>query len=431
MSLIAQLPRLSAYDPGAIGESGLDPLGLSAIADRIADLLAPGVRARMSQPRFVTISAVGALAYQTLHELTADNGATTVDIAFEWIVVEAIVRYPGTGRTEGLPGNQKAARAKAANERLSRRTYLNGPRVFGFTGVYRPFSRDVGVLTSEDLPGENSSRLVNAWERDLDLPGYVSGRSGTRGGKLRKEITDACMRTLEQGECAVPPNGQLLRNLSDYFAPREAKHNERNILRELIRTGEHEIRNEISALLESDLPRKDISERELAFQLERHASSTLKRTLLAAIHYEEAATMLDYAFRRVLDYARQQHGSLINPKKLKEIPGLVETADKIGNLVKRAIDKVGDLDKGELSNETSNAFRNFNRELKCEQFFNALIDRHEEVQAKKKKISWLDQIDGEWIVRSPYRNQSGDYDDEIWTHPMRLATLANFLTETT
>ena len=127
MTLLEQLPRFSAYDPGAVGEGGLDPLGLSAVADRIADVLAPGVRARMSQPRFVTLSAVGAIAYQTLHGLTADDGKTTVDIAYEWLVVEAMVRHPGNGRTEGLPGNQKAARAKQMNERLSRRTYLNGP----------------------------------------------------------------------------------------------------------------------------------------------------------------------------------------------------------------------------------------------------------------------------------------------------------------
>jgi hypothetical protein len=42
-SLLEQLPRLSAYDPGAEGEGegGLGPLGLGAVADRIADVLAP------------------------------------------------------------------------------------------------------------------------------------------------------------------------------------------------------------------------------------------------------------------------------------------------------------------------------------------------------------------------------------------------------
>jgi hypothetical protein len=68
MAMLDQLPRLSAYDPGAVGEGSIDPLGLAAVADRIADVLAPGLRARMSLPRFVTVSAVGAIAYQTLRE---------------------------------------------------------------------------------------------------------------------------------------------------------------------------------------------------------------------------------------------------------------------------------------------------------------------------------------------------------------------------
>ncbi len=190
-----QLPRLSAYDPSAAAESGLNPLGLAAIADRIANVLVPGLRARMYQPRYVTVSAVGAIACQSLHGLTTDHGKTTPDIVFEWIVVEGLVRHTGDRRTDNLPSSQKAERAKAANGRLSRRTYLSGPRVFGFTGVYRPSSRDAGVLTLDDLPAQNAVRLAKAWERDYYLPGYADGLAGTRGGRLRSEITNACGRT--------------------------------------------------------------------------------------------------------------------------------------------------------------------------------------------------------------------------------------------
>lgn len=431
MSLLDQLPRLSAYDPGAVGEGGLDPLGLSAVADRIANVLAPGVRARMRLPRFVTASAVGALAYQALHELTADQGKTTVDIAFEWLVVEAIVRHPGKGRIEGLPGNQKAARAIATNKRLSRGTYLNGPRVFGFTGVYRPFSRDVGVLTTDDLPAENAARLVSAWENDFQLFGYAAGRSGTPGGQLRKEITDACKRTLEKGECAPPPNGQLLRTLSDYLAPREARSNERRVLRELITNGEHEIRNELTAKLVAAPPAVGTTQRELALHLLKGTSALTRRALQAAFDYEEAATALDNTFLRFLSYTVQQHGSLINPSAALQTPGLAELAPRIGDLVQRAIASVAALNDVGLSTVTASGFRLFVRKHTPREFLDALVERHEEVQANKKKLSWLDQLEGDWTVRIPYRNQSGDLKDEIWTHPMRLETLANFLVETT
>jgi hypothetical protein len=429
-SLLDQLPRLSAYDPGAEGEGGLDPLGLGAVADRIADVMTPGVRARMSQPRFVTLSAVGAIAYQTLHDLTADEGKTTVDIAFEWIVVEALVRYPNGGRTEGVPGNQKAKRAKASGQRLSRRTYLSGPRVFGFTGVYRPLSRDTGVLTVDDRPGYNAGRLVEAWERDFRLSGYSAEIPGTPGGELRAEITNACRETLVKGECAAPPTGWLLRQLADVLAPREARAKERRVLRELITTGDHEIRNELTARLTAAPPAEDTSQRDLAMQLLPKTSTPTRRVLQAAIDYEEVATRIDNCFRRFLAHATNQHGAVISPTDALKTPGLANLAGRIGDPAKRAIDSVAKLGDVSLSNDTATAFSPFASKLTAEQFFGRLIERHEEVQARKQRLSWLDRLDGDWTVRPPYRNQDGNLDDTKWTHPMRLVTLANFLAET-
>lgn len=427
MSLLDQLPRLSAYDPGATGEGGLDPLGLSAVADRIADILAPGLRARMSQPRFVTLSAVGAIAYQTLSDITADEGKTTADIAFEWIVVEALIRNPGSGRTDGVPGNHKAQRARAAGERLSRRTYLNGPRVFGFTGVYRPFSRDASVLMLDDRPGSNADRLVGAWERDFNLPGYAAGITGTVGGDLRTEITRVCKETLAKGECAAPPTGSLLQKLSDTLAPREARRHERSVLRDLITTGEHEIRNELTTKLVADPPSAEISQRELASRLMSGVSRPTFCALQAAFAYEEAATALDNCFRRFLAHTTNQHGSVISPVDALNTPGLEDLAGKIGVLAQCAINSVAELGDDSLSLDTVNVLSPFAAEFNATQFFDCLIARHDSVQLAKQKLSWLDQIDGDWTVRTPYQNQDGRLDDATWTHPMRLVTLANFL----
>lgn len=430
MTLLDQLPRLSAYDPGAVGEGGLDPLGLAAVADRIADRLVPGIRARMSHPRFVSISAVGAVATQALHELTADEGKTTVDIAFEWLVVEALVRYPGDARTAGLPGSQKAARAKAANLRLSRRTYLSGPRVFGFTGVYRPLSRDTRVLSLDDMPAQNALRLVKAWERDFKLEGYVDGVAGTAGGRLRKDIADACARSLERGECAGAPTGQLLRDLSDCLAPREAKSNERRVLRDLLVASDHDIRNELAARLVETPPSEEVTQGDLAQWLLAKASKPTQQALRAAIDYEEAATALDRTFRRFLAHTVQQHDSVITPAQALATPGLAALTPKMGGLVRKAVDSVAALDDEALAHETEHGLGSFQGELSVQKFFDALIARHEEVQAARKKLLWLDQLDGNWTVRTPYRNQTDELHDGSWTHPMRLVTLANLLART-
>lgn len=430
MALLDQLPRLSAYDLGAAGEGGLDPLGLASVADRIADKLVPGLRARMTYPRFVTLSAVGSMAYQELHHLTADEGKTTVDIVFEWMVVEALVRHPGNGRSEGLPGNQKASMAKAAGMRLSRRTYLSGPRVFGFTGVYRPLSRDARVLSLDDLPAQNALRLLHAWERDFKLDGYVDRVTRSAGGRLRKDISDACVRSLEKAECTCPPTGQLLRDLSECLAPREAGANERRVLRNLLLVSDHEIRNELAARLAQAPTTAKVTQRDLAQSLLATASGPTQRAIQSAIDYEEAATALDNTFRRFLAFTVQQHGSVITPGQALNTPGLTTLAPKIGGLVRKAIDSVAALGDEALAHDTDHGFSGFLDNLTAETFFDALIARHEKVQATKGKLSWLDQIEGDWTVRSPYRNQTDDLHDEIWTHPMRLVTLASLLEKT-
>lgn len=422
-----QLPRLSAYDPGATGEGGLDPLGLGSIADRIADVLVPGLRARMSQPRFVTLSAIGAFAYQTLHDLTADEGKTTADIAFEWIVVEALVRNPGDGRADGVPGKQKAQRAKAAGERLSRRTYLSGPRVFGFTGVYRPFSRDADVLTLDGRPGPSADRLVEAWERDYNLDGFAAGNSRTVGGRLRIEITKACKETLRKGECAIAPNSKLLHKLSEILAPQQAKDGERSILRSLITSGEHEIRNELTSLLVRNLPPPTVSQGDLTRQLIPGVSPATQNALQAALDFEEAATALDNCFRSFLAHATNQHGAVISPADAAKAPGLASLAGKIEGLVGRAIDSVDKLGDGGLTLDTCNALSSFKDRFTPVQFFERLIARHYAVQSAKQKLAWLEQIAGDWMVRTPYRNNEANLDSAIWIHPMRVVTLANFL----
>src|SRR5262245_26856485 len=86
------LPELSAYDPLVAGEGSLDPMGLAAISDRLADRLVPGLRSRMQRVRFVTATAVGAMACEVLADELPADGISTPAICFEWLVIEGFVR---------------------------------------------------------------------------------------------------------------------------------------------------------------------------------------------------------------------------------------------------------------------------------------------------------------------------------------------------
>lgn len=427
-ALLGQFPRFSEYDPGATGEGSLDPLGYAAVADQIADQLAPGVRARMSQPRFVTLSAISAFACQPISEVISSDGKTTFDLAFEWLAVESLVRYPDPGRLKGVPGSHKAQRAAKTKERLSAARYLAGPRVFGFTGVYRPFSLDAGVLGRDGLPGPNAERLIVQWEQDQDLDGFVSGSAGSPGMRLRREIERECLATLNVGYVTAPPTGWLMKWIADSMAPREAKASERAMLRELIVGGVHDVRCEITKLLLSSMPSREATQLEVVRSLTARASRVTGIALEAATAFEDCATAIDYAFRRLLAYGASI-GNAFSVVQGVETPQLSDLAPRLGNLVRRAMDAVALLDEA-LAHKVADGFSLFDRALSPAEFVDALISRHQQVQEAKGKRMWIDPIRGKWVIRPQAPGQSLDLDDSHWTHPMRITTLVDFLRAT-
>ncbi|MGV9736793.1 hypothetical protein ACWDT5_22160 [Rhodococcus aetherivorans] len=428
MTLLDQLPHFSQYDPGAEGEGSLDPLGLGSVAERIAHHLVPALRARMAQPRFVTLAGVGAFACQQLVDVVSSDGKTRPDIAFEWILVEALVRHADPDAIRGLPGIQKARRAQRAKERLGPSTYLSGPRVFGFTGVYRPFSVASEVLTKEGLPSEAAYRLVRAWEIDHDVSGFIDGAYRSDGDKLRREIEREVQRALAANHSVAPPTGWLMRRLAGILAPGGVRARERAELRNLVTATGHPIHDELAALLRTDMPVSDAPQQVVVENLLPRASAPTRVALDAVIKFERCATAIEYAYRRLLAYAASLGGAF-SVEQGCETPLIADTAAQLEELTARAIEAVAALDE-QLASDVSQVLSRFDRKLTPSEFVTSLILRHQEVQDAKHKRMWLDHLNNRWVVRPPYRNQSLELDNAYWTHPMRVNTLATFVRET-
>lgn len=432
-TVLDQLPRLSKYDPGVTGEGGLDPLGFASVADRIADRIAPGVRARMSNPRFVTLSAVGAIVCQDLHGSVGPEG-TTPDLAFEWVVVEALVRHTPPEQRIGLPGSGKAAAARAQNKRLGPGQYLRGPRVFGFTGVYRPFSLDSHVLQPDGLVGPAGEELVAAWAADQGLKGFGVSASGS-GATLAHELASIVAKSLQQEQSTLPPTGAVATAVATHLAPRGARARERRNLRMLVTsrrsadsTGQ-EIRDEVAKALTEMTVTQGLTERELTSALFQRTARTTRLTLRAAYDFEECVTAIDHAFRMMLGQATAQHNSFLDPARAQALQPLVDVGPRLGRLCDAAVGSATALDDV-LGREVEDCLQRFASNLTPAAFMQALLARHEEVQAAKGKLMWLDDIAGGYAIRPPFQNQSIDMDAAFWTHPMRLHALATFLRET-
>ncbi|MGA2402149.1 MAG: hypothetical protein ABSG91_10630 [Syntrophobacteraceae bacterium] len=102
-------PKLSGYDPVTSSEGAIDPPGLYAMADVLALKLIPGMRERMSHPRFLTAMAVGNILTRNYEDMLAADGQTDPYLVYEWHVVEGIIRRRGNdSNLKGLPGTLKA-----------------------------------------------------------------------------------------------------------------------------------------------------------------------------------------------------------------------------------------------------------------------------------------------------------------------------------
>ena len=172
----ATLPFLTAYDPPGTSEGTLDPMGLYQIADQLAVELVPAVRERMLRVRFLTAMAVGALVTEDIDADPAEPESAPY-LAWEWLVVEALIRSQPEGGLWGVPGTRVGSTAIDRHGYLDARSYLKTPRIFGFHGVYKRLAIRLGIVDVHLGPGPQAESLADAWARGRGF-GSLRGAQG-------------------------------------------------------------------------------------------------------------------------------------------------------------------------------------------------------------------------------------------------------------
>lgn len=441
MSILAKplpglsLPALSAFDPALSGEGSLDPMGLAAISDTLANDLVPGITNRMSRPRFITAIAVGALATESLFDQIAADGASTPSICFEWLVVEGFARSQEirSSQPRAIPGIQKARSVIDRNQRLSLATYLKVPSVFGFTGVYKPFAIDARVIDRDILPaGDPCFELVEAWEKAQRLPGFAAGVSGTDGGRLRARITDGVRTALREKRCIVPVRSDLFGILSRALNPDTASRKERNFLRSMLMSPRFEQRRELATLISpiaEGIAGRSMSEADALKSISKSCSSDLKTMIDRLTAFEQFSSRLDLGFRN-LCMISAGNAKPIMPKDVSRDPFTIQCAAELPDLFRRAAEV---LEGTELSAGFLNSFSTFDSPVSSSQLVELLLEHHRGIQENKPpggKRSWFEAVGGGWMVRPGYDSQRQDVPLDSFVHPIRIAALARFLIDT-
>lgn len=423
------LPELSDYDPPVAGEGSIDPMGLAAISDRLADRLVPGLRARMLRVRFVTAIAVGSVACEMLADELPADGVTTPGIAFEWLTVEGFARrLPSHLMPQGVPGSLKARTVVSRNERLSARTYLKGPSVFGFNGVYKPFAVDAHVVGNNLEPGPRCAELVRAWERDQGFAGFTDAVPDTEGGRLRSNIRDQVRAALRAGRCTTNPGSWLFGQLANSLHPDHADHRERHVLRSLVTDEEHDTRAELAQLV-SGLE-GDLTEAEVLTAIRPSCSAALRAIVDAVVAYEQFAARVDAVFRTLIAVSHSMGTSPLTPVLVQQHEMIVRCAQELPEHYRVASERMAAIDAvagvegglGEFAIPRAPA-----------DLVQLAFEHHDRIQAQKPPIGkrpWFEPFRQGWVVRGPYSKADQPQLGQWFVHPVRVAAVRRFLEDT-
>jgi len=418
------------YDPPTSDEGTIDPLGLAPISERLANRLLPGLRQRMTHPRFLTASAASAHVCKYFQDRIAADGKTEAALVFEWHIVQALFKKYGESADEllGLPGIRKAKECWIKGDPLSMNRYLKNAYTFGFQGVYRTLAEEIDIIAESQL-GSQGDALLRIWENEQGIPGFIS--SGKGAGK---EIYDALLKAvelgLEKGEVARPWAWKTFDEIAPLFAPKQAGIEEKRFIKNLIisdKTGfRRELFDAIPGFLKSHETKELRTDRNFHEYLLPNASHELKQQILAVRSYELFGRAIHNPFYKVLEYLSERTRKI--------------SASELHDILKKQIDIVKLRD---LFQETSQALDLYNERLSFEStfsafiqiqdkdsFIQALLKHHQKIQTAKPpngKMPWLENFqDGYYMIRPSYRDREFFRSEYEYVNFYRLHPLINF-----
>lgn len=422
---------MSVADPPVAGEGSLDPLGLAQIADRLADHLLPGIRARMRRVRFLTAAAVGALASEDLFDVMPTDGVSSPSVCFEWLVLEAFARTLGQGaplEASGVPGSSKVRAVRTQGKRLTARNYLRAPGTFGFTGVYLPLARHFHVLDDDRRPGANLTALTRAWEEDQGLYGFTDGTPDSAGAKFRSRIRSQVHEALKVGHCAESENGHLWKRLCSHLHPLQPGAQERQLLMSWFMSPDEPV---CAALARVLMVQPEADEQTLiALLLDSTQPADVRLRLEAIAAYERLSWLLDAAFRELRRVSTHRGTTPVTVSMGASDSVLMSIAAQLPQAMQLASEALAPLD-GALVQLLGERLGRFELPMSAGELTETLMAHHDAVQAAKApkgKRPWFDRHGQGWVVRSLYSHpELVDPTAPTFVHPYRLTPLQTFM----
>jgi len=428
------LPFLSRFDPAESSEGSLDPLGLYSMADALGVRLAPGVRERQRNPRFLTLALVGMAARARAGIADAAPSGLPAWLVYEWVVVESLVGRllapeGSAADAQGIPGRDKVLASLRAKDALSVANYLKSPAVFGFHGIYKVLGTKSRLFDAAGRVGEAGLAVLRGWEADNQLHGFVEGEGP--GVELSRAIAKAVERGLDKGCSQMSGRrGGLADLVCKYLDHRQPGEQEGNALWSAL-LGDA-LRREVLELLTSAAGQAAWTEAvddEAAMHawMRERASPELRAVLAAVAAIERLFRLLTDAFDEVRAHL---HGAgAIAFSRLAEGMAMQQAAQASPDAFAQARARLDEVDPSQRAKlESALAWTSESHAPSA--FAQALLAHHEGVQRGKPpngKRSWFDTwTDGRIAVRPAYALHVFEPRPRRYVHQYRLVPLWSF-----
>lgn len=308
------LPQGTVYDPAEDPPGGVDPIGTTAGAEQLAEILFPGFTARMWRARFLTFAALASTISDKVVQLLdgMESNRLPARLAFERLFVSALARHESQLKCEGsadeqcqiavgrVPGIGLARSAWALGNRpLSSGSFLKGQAVNGPFGVVARLARNVGILDEDtDCPTPIGHELLDAWKAD----GFGEGM---------QILVPKVVEMLRDG--GWPPTDWKGRSyLASALLPSNAKDTEKRKIYTLLTQEVTGIRERMLQLLQEPSVLKIRKEadagldRGILLQIAKHhlrdsaVDDQIRQAIQLIDAYEQVAILLESAFRVIL-----------------------------------------------------------------------------------------------------------------------------------
>lgn len=418
------LPFVSVADPAVRDEGAIDPLGLSTVADRLADWVLPGMTSRMARPRFLTAIAVSAKVCEGCAERPAGDGSSTASTVFEWLVVEGFARQTDREKVRQTPGIEKVSTALKAELQMSAKVYLKTPSVFGFHGVYKRLARHVGLVDDDMRLNANGYKLLRVWEREQGLEGFADGR-----GTVFRGWRDAVREAYEAGYSTRSTTWSGWEQLARHLAPSRTCEQEDQFLWRLLVHATGDQRGEILNLVAKPKCRAAIADSASDYDsvacLMPLSSPELASRWRVIQAFESFAGPLDDAFHRLQLLATNSGAQPVSAFDFENIKQIRSFAKQLPKSLRTAITLMADA-PSPLPGMFERIANYFESVTTGSELFEAILRRHTDVQKAKPpqgKREWFERAaDDRVMVRPPHRRTDLPPDITIWLRPYRLRT---------